>query len=416
MTSVSTAPPRRAARRLPPGAAFALQVSIMVFLLAGSSAPTPLYSRYQAEWGFSPIMVTVVFGVYALAVLAALLTVGSLSDHIGRRPVLLVALVVQAATMLVFASANGVPALVVARIVQGLSTGAAVGALGAGVIDLHRVRGTIANAVGPMTGTALGAIGSAVLVEYLPAPTRLVYLVIFAVFVLQFIGVLLMADTSTPRPGALASLRPRFGVPRAARGAFIAAVPGLVAVWALGGFYLSLGPALTRLVIGSTSTLLGGVTPLAVAGTGALVVLLLRDTAPRLVMAVGVGSLLAGVALTVLAMSLHSATVFFAGTVLAGVGFGAGFQGGLRTIVPLTLPHERAGMLSTLFVVCYLAMGLPAVVGGFLVVHAGLLTGARQYSVAVMVLGAAALVGMLAGRTRADAAVAAVPCSEAVAA
>jgi MFS family permease len=414
MLSVPTVNRRR--RELPTWAAFALQVSIMVFLLAGSSAPTPLYSRYQAEWGFSPITVTVVFGVYALAVLAALLTVGSLSDHIGRRPVLLAALIVQAATMLVFATAGGVGALVLARIVQGLSTGAAVGALGAGVIDLHRVRGTIANAVGPMTGTAVGAIGCALLVQYLPAPTRLVYLVIFGVFVLQAVGVLFMADPAARRPGALASLRPRFGVPVAARGAFLAAVPGLVAVWALGGFYLSLGPALTRVVVGSSSMLLGGLTPLAVAGTGAVSVLLLHDTAPRRVMAIGVWSLLIGVTLTVLAMSWSSTALFFTGTVLAGVGFGAGFQGGLRTVAPLAGPHERAGVLSTLYVVCYLAMGVPAVIGGILVVHAGLLPAAREYSLGVIVLGVAALVGLVRTRAPRPATVTDLACPEAAAA
>src|SRR6266700_3516880 len=112
--------------RLSARAAFVLQASITMFFLAGSSAPTPLYPVYQAEWGFSPITVTVVFGVYAIAVLAALLTVGSLSDHVGRRPVLIAATALQAVTMLVFARAGGVGSLVVARVIQGLSTGAAV--------------------------------------------------------------------------------------------------------------------------------------------------------------------------------------------------------------------------------------------------------------------------------------------------
>src|SRR5689334_11456135 len=103
----------------------------MVFFLAGSSALTPLYGVYQRAWGFSPITITVIFGIYALAVLAALLTVGSLSDYVGRRPVLFVAVVLQAAVMLTFAGANGVTTLLIARVVQGLSTGAAVGALGA---------------------------------------------------------------------------------------------------------------------------------------------------------------------------------------------------------------------------------------------------------------------------------------------
>jgi MFS family permease len=393
---------RRHTGRLPAGAAFYLQVSIIVFLLAGSAAPTPLYARYQAEWGFSPITVTVVFGVYALAVLSALLTVGSLSDHVGRRPVIVTALVVQALTMLVFATANGVPALLAARVVQGLSTGAVVGALGAGLLDLHRTRGTVANAVGPMTGTAVGAIGSALLVRYLPAPTRLVYLVIFAVFVVQTVGVLLMADTSTPRPGALASLRPTFSIPNRARRAFLAAVPALIAVWALGGFYLSLGPALARLVVGSNSALLGGLTPLAMAGSGALTVLLLRDTPARTVLSVGMPALLVGVALTIVAMDVSSTVVFFVGTAIAGVGFGAGFQGGLRTVVPLAEPHERAGVLSSLYAVSYLAMGVPVVIGGTLAVHAGLLPAAREYSVAILVLGAAALLGHLAAGRAAE--------------
>ena len=156
VNSVSTAnvPGALRAVRIPAGAALYLQASIILFFLAGSSAPTPLYAVYQAKWGFSPITTTVVFGVYALAVLASLLVVGRLSDHIGRRPVLLAAIAVQAATMLVFATAEGVPELMVARVIQGLSTGAAAGAVGAGMLDIDRAKGTIANAVAPLTGTA----------------------------------------------------------------------------------------------------------------------------------------------------------------------------------------------------------------------------------------------------------------------
>src|SRR5260221_1656592 len=106
-----------AQRRLPDRVSFYLLASIVLFFLAGSSAPTPLYAVYQAEWGFSPITVTVVFGIYALAVLAALLVFGKLSDHVGRRPVLLAALVLQAATMLVFTFVGGVSDLLIARVI-----------------------------------------------------------------------------------------------------------------------------------------------------------------------------------------------------------------------------------------------------------------------------------------------------------
>ncbi len=119
--------------RLSPTAAFYLQASITVAFLAGSSAPSPLYPVYQAAWGFSSLAITVIFGVYAFAVLVALLVAGRISDHVGRRPVLLAATLVQAITMIVFATAGGLTSLLVARVIQGLPAGAAVAAVGAGL-------------------------------------------------------------------------------------------------------------------------------------------------------------------------------------------------------------------------------------------------------------------------------------------
>ncbi|MBB5868799.1 MFS family permease [Allocatelliglobosispora scoriae] len=396
LTAPRPAAPATAARagRLSPRAAFYLQISIIVFLLAGSSAPTPLYALYQAEWGFSPITVTVVFGVYALAVLVALLIFGSLSDHVGRRPVLLAAVIVQAATMLVFATAGGVSELLLARVIQGLSTGAAVGALGAGLLDLDRVKGAVANAVAPMTGTAVGALGSGLLVQFLPDPARLVYLVLFGVFTVQALGVALMPETVTRVAGALGSLRPRVGVPPNARRPLLLAAPAIVAVWALAGFYGSLGPTLMRLLTGSHSFVLGGLALFTLAGSGAVGVLLLRAVAAQPLMMIGVSALFAGVGLTLVAIATTSIWVFFLGAIAAGVGFGAAFQGALRTVLPLAAAHERAGVLSAIYVVSYLAMGLPAVIAGYLVVHGGgVLATAREYGLGVMLLAAIVLLG-----------------------
>jgi MFS family permease len=146
--------------------------SIIVSFLAASAAPTPLYALYAAHWGFSPLATTVVFGVYALAVLAGLLTFGRLSDHVGRRPVLLTGLILQAAAMVVFTLAAGLSALLVARVVQGLATGSSLGAVGAGMLDLHRRRGALANSFAPGVGTGSGPLISALAVQYLPAPTH----------------------------------------------------------------------------------------------------------------------------------------------------------------------------------------------------------------------------------------------------
>src|SRR6516164_7151315 len=123
----------RDSHRLSGRAAVFVLASVIVALLASSAAPTPLYAIYQAQWHFTPITTTVVFGVYALAVLAGLLILGKLSDHVGRRPVLLTAIAVHAGSLVIFATATGVPALLSARVVQGLSTGAALGAIGAAI-------------------------------------------------------------------------------------------------------------------------------------------------------------------------------------------------------------------------------------------------------------------------------------------
>jgi predicted MFS family arabinose efflux permease len=378
---------------LSPTATFYLQASITLSFLAASSAPTPLYPLYQAAWGLSAVAVTVAFGIYAIAVLAALLVGGRLSDHIGRRPVLLGAIVAQAAAVLVLAGADGLFDLLTARVVQGLSAGAALAAVGAGLIDLDRARGTVANAVMPPLGTATGALAAGLMVHYLPAPTHLVYLVLFAVLVLQGIGVAFMVETVTRRPGALASLRPQFALPGAARRPMLLAVPILVAVWALGGFYASLGPSLVRSVFGWNASLGGGITLFILAGSGAAAVFLLQRRSGDLMMTFGAVGILAGVAVMLAAVSHPAPSAFLAGAVLAGAGFGAGFQGAVRTVVPFASPQERAGVLAMVFVVAYLAMGVPAVVAGFLVAGGGSVVSiAREFGGVVIALALIALV------------------------
>jgi len=371
--------------RLSPAAAFVLLSSLTVSFLAGSAAPTPLYPFYQAQWGFSPVMVTVVFGIYAVAVLSALLVAGRLSDYIGRRPVLLIATVTQSATMLLFATADGLSSLLLARVIQGLSTGAAVAA----------------NAIAPALGTASGGILAGLMVQFLPQPSHLVYLLLGVVFIAQAIGMVFMAETATPRAGALASLKPQFKLPPAVRGPLLLAVPALVAPWALAGFYGSLAPTLVRGLIGSNAPLLGGLALFVLAGGGAVSILLLRHRQPRIMMAIGAAALLVGVAIVMAALSYHATLPFFIGTTLAGMGFGAAFQGAIRNVVPFAAPQERAGVLSVIFVVSYLAMGVPAVAAGYLVARTGnIFATAYEFGSVVMLLAVLALLGVVARRAK----------------
>jgi MFS family permease len=399
----SRRPGRRARRgpraRLAGTPALVLLASLIVSLLAASGAPTPLYDIYQQRWGFSPVTTTVVFGVYALAVLASLLTLGRLSDYTGRKPVLLAALAVQAASLVVFATAGGVGALMLARVIQGLATGAALGAIGAAMLDIDRERGALANALSPGLGTGSGALLSALFVRFLPAPTHLVYLALIAVIAAQAAGVALLRETVTARRVPASALVPEVRLPRSVRGPVLAAAPVLFAVWALAGLYGALGPSLVRALTGSSSVVLGGVSLTVLTAPAVISVYLLRKAPARAVMVTGIATLVAGVAVTLVALGTGLAWLFFAGTAVSGVGFGSGFQGGIRTVVPVAAPHERAGVLSLLFTVSYLGMGVPAVAAGFLAVHGAGLTGAaRDYGAALIVLAALAFAAL--SRTR----------------
>jgi predicted MFS family arabinose efflux permease len=386
---------RPAAWSLNRPASFALLVSMAVTFLAAASAPTPLYGVYQGQWHFSSITTTEVFAVYALSVLGALLVVGRLSDHIGRRPVLLTAIGAQVIALVLFAGATGLSELFAARFIQGLSTGMAIGAMGAGMLDLDRVRGARFNAVAPMVGTGIGSVISGAFIQYLPAPTHLVYLVLLGIFAVQAIAIVLMPETVTRKPGAVASLRPTFALPRGLRGAVLAATPAMLAAWAMAGLYGSLGPALVHRVTGSGNHVLGGSALFVLALSGAVLVMLAEDMTPRELMLLGIAALFVGVGVTMLAANT-SAVAFFLAALVAGAGFGAAFQGALRTVVGLAQAHERAGVISVLFVVSYVAFGIPAVLAGVLVVHTGdILTTMYIYASAVMVLAAVAGVALL---------------------
>jgi MFS family permease len=365
----SSADAARVGKRLGARASFLLLASITTTFVAGSISPTPLYPLYQAQWGMSATGVTLVFGIYAVAVLASLLGLGRLSDRIGRRPVLFATLVAQVLAMGLLGTAGGFAGLIVARVVQGLATGAAIAAVGAGLLDLDKARGATANAITPPVGTALGGIVAGVVVRYLPAPAHLIFALLSAVYVLQAIGVLFLRESVRAGRFDIAALRPQLGVPAAVRPALVAAAPVLVAAWALAGFYASLGPTLVHGLLPAASPLMSGLTVFVLAASAAGTVVALNDQSPRGLMATGTLLLLAGVGLDQAAVALAVPAAFFLGTAVAGAGFGAGFQGAVRTVVAATAPGDRAGVISVVFVISYLAMGVPAVVAGYFVAH-----------------------------------------------
>jgi hypothetical protein len=200
-----------------------------------------------------------------------------------------------------------------------------------------------------------------------------------------------MPETAARRPGALASLKPLLGIPARLRPDVYALVPIIVASWALGGLYLSLGPSVAAGIFGLRNHLIGGLVVTLLCGTGAVTAVALRSWPIKRVLGIGAITLAAGTALTLAAVEVHIVALAGAGTVIAGVGFGASALASFGTLARIAAPGERSELLAVALVIAYLAFSLPAVAAGFASTSFGLHPTTLVYSLGVAALGLIAL-------------------------
>jgi predicted MFS family arabinose efflux permease len=395
------APPRPARRTLAPRSAFALVAAVIGLALFASGTPSPLYGTYRELWGFSPLVLTLVYATYAFGVLTTLVLAGRVSDEAGRRPVLVAALTTLMAASVLFMLADSVAWLFVARGVQGLATGLALSTASAALIDLHPARDPVrvglTNGVASASGIGLGVLVSALLVELLPAPRVLPYVALFVLFAIALAGVVRMpepvAGRSRPR---LTPQRP--GVPAVVRRPFALAALAVLSSWSVAGLFLSLGPQLSASVFHTSDHLVAGLGIVALAASGAASQVLFGRTAPWLSATLGSIALATGLLLIVLSAATGSADVYVAGAVVGGGGFGVAFLGGLRVLSAAIPPAHRAEVMSAFYVVAYASLSLPAIAAGVLVTPLGLEATFEVFGSAIAAL--ALVVAALAWRTR----------------
>jgi MFS family permease len=400
--SVSVTAP---ARRLSSPLDFALVAGIVSLALFASATPSPLYADYAADWGFSTPVLTAVYAVYAIGVLTALLLIGRLSDEIGRRPVLIGSLIALLVATGLFMAARSVEWLFAARAVQGVATGAALGAAGAAMLDLHP-RGDAAqtgliNGVGSALGLGFGAAVSALLVQEAPDPRVTPFLLVFVLFLIALAGTMRLSEP-VARIGEL-RLRPQWpSVPRSIRPEFALASLGVIASWSIGGLYLSLSPSFATELFDTHSHLAGGAAVLAMAGPGGLAQLVFRGLAPRAAMFWGSLVLAGGMAATVATLSTGSPGLFLGASALTGIGFGVAFMGAMRLISTVAPPQQRASVMSAFYVVAYLSLSVPTLIAGMAVPGLGLERTFRIFGSIVVALGLATAVGSRFIRSRQD--------------
>src|SRR6266850_3546610 len=208
-------------------------ITAMTFSASGA-APTPLYHLYQEQFALTPALVTVIFAAYVLSLLLALLMTGALSDHVGRRPTVLGALMLNIIAMVLFITAGSGAALIAARAVQGFATGVATAVLGAPILDVDQRRGAVLNSVTVFAGLTVGTLGAATLVTFAPDPAQLVYVVLLTLSGIEALWIWPMPETAQTKPGALTSLRPHVSIPIQARQTLAQLTPVTFASWAVG--------------------------------------------------------------------------------------------------------------------------------------------------------------------------------------
>lgn len=364
--ATATSGPRRSG---PHGVAFWLAAVAFLVNMGMSAVPTPIYPLYQQRDGFSNLMITVIYGVYAIGVVVSLFLAGHLSDSYGRRRVFIPALLVNALSGLIFILAPSLAGLLVARVISGISVGLTTATATSYLAELHAKhrpsagtrRADVVATAANLGGIGFGPLIAGIFVQLLPIPLKLSYIVFATVLIVLAVALIFAAETVTqvePRP----RYRPQhIAVPAAARPSFFAATAAGLAAFAVFGVFNSLVPSFLAGTLHNTSHIVAGAAAFApfAAAAGAQIVQAQTDSLTLLRRAVPV--IVLGLAMFAAGMWATSLALFLAGGVVTGVGAGMVFKGALVVTVSTAPAGARAEVLAGYFLGAYVGLSVPVI-------------------------------------------------------
>lgn len=381
--------------------AFPLLAYAFAAIMVGTTLPTPMYALYGENLQFAVLTTTVIYAAYAGGVLFALLVFGRWSDAIGRRPMLLAGVAAALASAAVFLIADSVGALLVGRVLSGLSAGIFTGTATAAVIEAAppswRSKAAAVATVANIGGLGIGPLLAGVLVQYAPAPLHLSFVVHIALALLAGLAVLIVPETSQ-RTGGIGVQR--LSVPTEVRSVFVIAGLAAFAGFAVTGLFTAVAPSFLGDVVGIDNNAVAGMIACSIFAASAVAQVAARGMAPQRAVAVGCAILVIGMIILAVALHFSSLVGLIAAAVVSGVGQGISFSRGLAAVVERTPAQRRAEVSSTYFVVAYVAISLPVVGEGLAARAWGLRTAGVSFAVAVAILAGICLVAILAREAR----------------
>ncbi len=387
-----------ASRRL----AFWLVAGAFLVTMLGTTLPTPLYVLYQEKLGFSALMITVIFAVYAAGVLVALLLFGGASDALGRRRVLLPGLACSALSAVAFLLAQGLPLLFVGRVLSGLSAGIFTGTATATLVDLagegQAPRATLAATAFNMGGLGMGPLLAGLLAALAPLPLRLPFWIDLGLVLVAAVAVWAVPETvAVSEHSRLRITRP--DLPAQVRGTFIRAATAGFAGFAVLGLTSAVIPSFLGSLLHQPSHALSGAVVFTVFAASTLGQVAVAPRLGRWALVAGCVGLIAGMGLLIAGLAARSLGVVVAAAIVAGLGQGLTFRSGLETVNSQAPAERRGGVASSFFMVLYLAISLPVIGEGVAADALGLQTAGIAFSIAVAVIAAIALATLIAART-----------------
>ena len=346
-----------------------------------STAPSALYGLYERHEHFSPITITLVYAVYAAGVTASLLLAGHVSDWYGRKAVLIPALTLAVAAAVLFISWQSLAGLLVARIMTGLALGATVATATAYITDLDsdptqpgaavtRRAGTVGR-IAQVGGLAIGPLASGLLARYAPGGLTLPYVVLLVALVVAMLAVLL-APNGRPVAHPLPRYRPqRLKVPAHARGRFLAAIAGAALAFATWGLVAGLAGRFLAGPLHHPSPALTGAAIFLTFGVGIVVQTTTANWPTRRLLSAGIPTIILGLAILVASAwtTRPSLALFLIGGVVTGIGASATFRASFNIVISTSHADDRAGALATLFIAGYMALSLPVLGLGIVLLY-----------------------------------------------